>query len=114
MEFRASVGGPWTRYIQDADSQGIGTARFPRLVAKDAGCAEKLAARTLTNLYNDRPTWLANAHRELDEAVYAAYDWKPSVTEEEILKDLLSLNLGLAEQGGTQVGSKKPHGAVLQ
>jgi len=27
----------------------------------------------LTNLYNERPTWLRLAHRALDEAVIAAY-----------------------------------------
>ncbi len=33
----------------------------------------KLKKRTLTNLYNERPTWLRLAHRKLDEAVLAAY-----------------------------------------
>jgi hypothetical protein len=32
-----------------------------------------LKKRTLTNLYNERPTWLRIAHRELDKAVLAAY-----------------------------------------
>lgn len=32
-----------------------------------------LKKRTLTNLYNERPTWLKLAHRELDRAVLAAY-----------------------------------------
>ena len=32
-----------------------------------------LKKRTLTNLYNQRPTWLKLAHRELDAAVLAAY-----------------------------------------
>jgi hypothetical protein len=32
-----------------------------------------LKKRTLTNLYNERPTWLKLAHRKLDEAVLAAY-----------------------------------------
>ncbi|MDP2794549.1 MAG: hypothetical protein Q8O25_10805 [Sulfurisoma sp.] len=31
--------------------------------------------RTLTNLYNARPAWLANAHKALDAAVAAAYGW---------------------------------------
>ncbi len=35
----------------------------------------KQKSRTLTNLYNARPTWLDNAHRKLDEAVFAAYGW---------------------------------------
>jgi len=32
-----------------------------------------LKKRTLTNLYNERPTWLKLAHQRLDEAVLAAY-----------------------------------------
>jgi len=32
-----------------------------------------LKKRTLTNLYNARPTWLQNAHEKLDRAVVAAY-----------------------------------------
>src|SRR3954453_12485256 len=37
--------------------------------AKDA----RLKKRTLTNLYNERPTWLRLAHQQLDRAVLAAY-----------------------------------------
>ncbi len=33
----------------------------------------KLKKRTLTNLYNERPTWLKLAHDKLDRAVLAAY-----------------------------------------
>jgi hypothetical protein len=33
----------------------------------------KLKERTLTNLYNERPTWLKLAHEQLDRAVLAAY-----------------------------------------
>jgi len=53
--------------------------------------------RTLTNLYNQRPTWLELAHKKLDEAVFAAYGWSPDLSDEEILEKLLSLNL---ERGG--------------
>lgn len=49
--------------------------------------------RTLTNLYNARPTWLELAHKKLDEAVFAAYGWKNDLSDEEILEKLLSLNL---------------------
>ena len=38
-----------------------------------------LKKRTLTNLYNARPTWLDNAHRKLDAAVFAAYGWPASL-----------------------------------
>jgi hypothetical protein len=48
----------------------------------------KLKKRTLTNLYNERPTWLKLAHRKLDEAVLAAYEavdpaggWAPAWAE---------------------------------
>ena len=51
-----------------------------------------LKKRTLTNLYNTRPTWLADAHRLLDEAVFAAYGWPPNLTTPEILSRLLALN----------------------
>lgn len=40
----------------------------------DASEAE-LKKRTLTNLYNARPAWLAHAHAALDRAVWAAYGW---------------------------------------
>jgi len=49
--------------------------------------------RTLTNLYNQRSTWLDLAHKKLDEAVFAAYGWKPDLSDEEILEKLLALNL---------------------
>ena len=45
-----------------------------RLIPKPEHAAE-LKKRTLTNLYNQRPAWLVNAHRALDEAVAAAYGW---------------------------------------
>jgi len=53
----------------------------------------ELKKRTLTNLYNQRPTWLQHAHRKLDTAVFAAYGWPPDLTDEDILARLLALNL---------------------
>jgi len=53
----------------------------------------ELKPRTLTNLYNQRPTWLALAHRKLDQAVFAAHGWPADLTDEEILERLLALNL---------------------
>ena len=40
-----------------------------RILPKDANAAAILRERTLTNLYNQRPQWLADAHRDLDAAV---------------------------------------------
>ena len=53
----------------------------------------ELSKRTLTNLYNQRPTWLANAHDDLDRAVLAAYGWPTDLPDEGILERLLALNL---------------------
>ena len=100
LEFPGSVDGPWARTIHDADDRGIGTVRYPRIVARDADCAKKLSVRTLTNLYNQRPTWLDLAHRRLDEAVFAAYGWPCDLTDEQILERLLALNLERAGAEG--------------
>jgi hypothetical protein len=67
--------------------------RYPRFVPKDAEYAKKLKEHTLTNLYNKRETWLDLAHRKLDAAVFAAYGWDPSMTDDELLAALLALNL---------------------
>ena len=55
-----------------------------------------LKTRTLTALYNARPTWLAIAHRRLDDAVLNAYGWPHDLGDEEILGRLLALNLDRA------------------
>ena len=52
--------------------------------------------RTLTNLYNENPTWLQLAHRKLDDAVLDAYGWPLDLGDDEILARLLALNLGRA------------------
>jgi type II restriction/modification system DNA methylase subunit YeeA len=38
------------------------------------------------------PKWLDNAHRKLDEAVFAAYGWPAALTDAELLERLLALN----------------------
>ena len=93
LEFPGSIDGPWARYVHDPDVCGIGTVRYPRVVPKDETTAKELAKRTLTNLYNQRPTWLDLAHKRLDEAVFAAYGWDPAISDDEILANLLALNL---------------------
>jgi hypothetical protein len=101
LEFPGSVEGPWRRYVHEPNAQGIGTVRYPRTVPKDAESAGKLSKGTLTNLYNENPTWLRNAHAALDEAVFAAYGWSPGLTDDELLAKLLELNLerAAAERG---------------
>lgn len=71
----------------------VGLARYPRLVPRDADCAQRLAKRTLTNLYNQQPEWLIQAHRKLDAAVAAAYGWPVDLADAPMLANLLALNL---------------------
>ena len=76
-------------------------AGFPKPPVAKPGHEAELRKRTLTNLYNARPTWLDNAHRALDAAVAAAYGWTdytPDMPDEEILRRLLALNLERAEK----------------
>jgi len=54
--------------------------------------AQELKKRTLTDLYNQSPTWLKDAHCELDEEVLAAYGWPTTLSDQEILTHLLKLN----------------------
>lgn len=56
------------------------------------------SARTLTNLYNQRPTWLDLARKKLDAAVLSAYGWPQDLSDEEILERLLALNLERARR----------------
>ncbi|HLX62424.1 MAG TPA: DNA methyltransferase [Planctomycetota bacterium] len=105
LTFPGSVAGPWARYVTKPDKAGIGTVRYPRLLPADADCAKRLAKRTLTNLYNERPAWLDLAHKKLDEAVSAAYGWPADLSDEQILEKLLSLNL---ERAKGNAGREKP------
>lgn len=90
LTFPGSADGPWGRYVKN------GVVHYPRVVAKDDECAAQLKKRTLTNLYNQRPAWLAQAHARLDEAVFAAYGWPAALSDDELLAKLLELNLARA------------------
>jgi type II restriction/modification system DNA methylase subunit YeeA len=73
---------------------------FPdRIVPVSAEAAAILKKRTLTNLYNERPAWLGNAHRELDAAVAGAYGWPADISQEDALARLLDLNRERAAAG---------------
>ena len=93
---------PWPPGKEPADDprvQAIAAAAKDLVEKRDrwlnpegAGEAE-LKKRTLTNLYNARPTWLDLAHRRLDEAVLDAYAWPHDLADDDILERLLALNL---------------------
>jgi hypothetical protein len=93
LEFSGSTDGPWSRFVADPDERGVGTVRYPRTESRDEECAKRLAKRTLTNLYNERPAWLGHAHAKLDAAVAAAYGFDAELTNEQILEKLLALNI---------------------
>ena len=65
-----------------------------RPVPREQGVAKALKTRTLTNLYNDRPQWLADAHAALDAAVADAYRWPVNISDDDALGELLTLNGG--------------------
>ncbi len=67
-----------------------------RPLPRDDQAAKALSKRTLTNLYNARPQWLANAHADLDAAVAAAYGWSTDISDDDVLRELLALNGGAA------------------
>lgn len=97
---------PWTPNQEpkkDARVQAIGQAAKELVEQRDRWLnagetfevseTSKVLPRTLTNLYNERLTWLALAHRKLDDAVLDAYGWQHDLSDEEILEKLLALNL---------------------
>ena len=63
-----------------------------RKVPVDEAAERELKKRTLTNLYNQLPTWLDNLHRSLDQAVLDAYGWPHDIEEEDMLGRLVALN----------------------
>jgi hypothetical protein len=82
----------WVDWIITPEEE---TAGFPKRPVARPGHEADLKKRTLTNLYNARPAWLALAHQELDQAVATAYGWSdysPEMSDEEILRRLLALN----------------------
>ena len=74
-----------------------------RPVARDNKAAQELKKRTLTNLYNARPQWLADAHAALDDAVAAAYGWDADISEADALQELLMRNLA-ADSASKRIG----------
>ena len=78
----------WVEWVDEPVS---GYPKHP--VPRDEAMAKELKKRTLTNLYNARPQWLADAHAALDVVVAEAYGWDVDIAEDEVLPKLLALNL---------------------
>ena len=63
-----------------------------RPLSRNTDAGKALKKRTLTNLYNNRPQWLANAHSDLDAAVAKAYDWPEDISDDDALSNMLKIN----------------------
>lgn len=91
----------WAERVPEVVPLGMTTSPYPDRIVAKPGFEKELAKRTLTNLYNQRPAWLVQAHEALDAAVAAAYGWTdytPATPDEEILRRLLALNRERAGQ----------------
>lgn len=104
---------PWPPGSEPTDEQhlkSIASAARNLVVKRDAwlkpsgASSAELEQRTLTKLYNQNPTWLKDAHRDLDEVVLAAYGWSKNLSDDEILTRLLQLN---AQRFATQQGQAR-------
>ena len=78
-----------------------------RWVSRDEDAAKELRKRTLTNLYNARPQWLADAHEALDAAVATAYGWSADIADDDALRELLQLNEDSSGQPSSITGDRR-------
>lgn len=86
----------WTARVPEVVPLGLAASPYPDRTVAKAGFEKELAKRTLTQLYNQRPAWLA-------AAVAAAYGWRDytgDMPDDEILRRLLALNLARSAAGG--------------
>ena len=76
----------------------------PQGVSDDA-----IEHRTLTNLYNEPPSWLVMADERLDQAVAAAYGWASEQSPDDMLRSLLELNAARHVARSELVGRGRTH-----
>ena len=85
----------WCERVPEITPLGLSKSPYPDRIVARPGHEKALAQRTLTQLYNQRPAWLAQAHATLDAAVAAAYGWPgpaADLQDDDILRRLLALN----------------------
>ena len=77
----------WVEWVEEP------VAGYPkRAVPTAAAPVRQLRRRTLTDLYNERPQWLVDAHGALDTAVADAYEWEVDISDGDALAMLLKEN----------------------
>ncbi len=77
----------WVEWVEEP------VAGYPkRAVPTATAPLRELGRRTLTNLYNEWPQWLVDAHGALDGAVAAAYGWATDISGEVALGELMKIN----------------------
>lgn len=82
---------------------------FPSRLLPRLGHEIDVKKRTITDLYNEAPPWLSDAHQKLDRAVARAYGWADysvSISDDELVSRLLALNH--AQSSDLFVASTKP------
>ena len=82
----------WVEWVEEPV---LGYPKRP--VARDEAAEKALTKRTLTNLYNARPQWLADAHAALDAAVAITYGWDACISEDLAVQLLMDLNVAQRE-----------------
>ena len=89
-------------FLPSTPGRGVGGEgkTYPDRIIPKPEYAKAIKERTLTNLYNlklkGEVQWLDDLHRTLDDSVARAYGWNdytPAMSDEEILRRLLKLNL---------------------
>jgi hypothetical protein len=93
----------WVDVVPEVVPLGMAASPYPDRIVPKPEYEKEIKKRTLTNLYNERPAWLAAAHETLDAAVAQAYGWQdytPVMADNEILRRLLALNLARAAAQG--------------
>lgn len=77
-------------------------AGYPeRILPVDDAAVKELKKRTLTNLYNKRPAWLAGLHDRLDAAVAAAYGWPAETAPRTYCERETPLSLSICAHSNT-------------
>lgn len=72
-----------------------------RAVSRNADAEKALKKPTLTNVYNARPQWIADAHAALDVVVGAAYGWSADICDDDVLRGVAGRSTAAAARTGS-------------